>query len=53
MLFNLKSWRDKFDQARTEKDTSLVCELLDELVTEYRKVWHEGASSISARFVME
>ena len=51
MLFNLKSWHDKFDQARTEKDASLVRELLDELVTEYRKVWHERAP-ISAQFMM-
>jgi hypothetical protein len=49
MFFNLKSWRDRFDQARTEKDTSLVRELLDELATEYRKMCHEEAS----RLVME
>jgi hypothetical protein len=53
MFFNLKSWRDRFDQARTQKDTSLVRELLDELATEYRKMCHEEASSLSARLVME
>jgi hypothetical protein len=53
MFFNLKSWRDKFEQARTEKNTSLVRELLDELATEYRKMSHEGASSLSARIVMQ
>jgi hypothetical protein len=42
MLFNLKSWREKFDQARTEYNAGLVRELLDELATAYRKMSHEG-----------
>jgi len=44
MFFNLKSWRDKFDQAGTLKDASLVRELQHELAAEYRKMCHEGAS---------
>jgi hypothetical protein len=42
MLFNLNSWREKFEQARTDYNAGLVRELLDELAAEYRKMCNEG-----------
>jgi hypothetical protein len=54
MVFDLTSWRDRFEQARSEKNPNLVRELLDELATEYHKMCYEGASSVaSARFAMD
>jgi hypothetical protein len=37
----LQSWREKFEQARTDKNAPLVRELLDEVATAYRKMSQE------------
>jgi hypothetical protein len=51
--FNLQSWRQRFEQARADKNATLVRELLDEVATAYRKMSDERFSSIFARFVTE
>jgi hypothetical protein len=51
MSFDLESSRERFEQARTDKNAPLVRELLDEVATEYRKVSHEKFGSVFARFV--
>jgi len=51
MFFDLNSWRERFEQARTDKNAPLVRELLDEVATEYRKMSNEEFSSLFARFV--
>jgi hypothetical protein len=55
MIFKLKSWREKFDQARADYNAARVRQpldeplprpqdgALDELEAEYRKMCHEGA----------
>jgi hypothetical protein len=53
MLFDLESWRESFEQARTDKNAALVRELLDEAATAYRKMSNERFSSLFARFVTE
>ena len=53
MFFDLTSWREKFEQARVDKNATLVRELLDEVAAAYQEMSHEGFSSLSARFVME
>jgi len=53
MRFNLQSWRERFEQARAEKNATLVRELLDEVATAYRKMSNERLSAIFARFVTE
>ena len=53
MFFNLQSWRERFEQARTDKNVPLVRDLLDELAAAYRKVSHREASGFVTRFVTE
>jgi hypothetical protein len=53
MLFNLQSWRERFEQARTDKNAPLVRELLDEVATAYRRMSHERFTRLFARFVTE
>jgi hypothetical protein len=53
MFFDLQSWRERFEQARTDKNATLVRELLDEVAAAYQKMSHEKFSSPFARFVME
>ncbi len=40
MFFNFKSWRDQFEEARTEKNPNRIGDLLDEIVTAYRMTLH-------------
>jgi hypothetical protein len=40
-MFNLNSWHEKLDQARTEYNAGRVRDLLDELAAQYRKVCDE------------
>jgi len=40
-MFNLNSWHEKLDQARTEYNAGRVRDLLDELAAQYRKVYDE------------
>lgn len=53
MLFDLTSWSERFEQARADKNTPLVRELLDEVAREYRRMSNERFSSLFARFVTE
>jgi hypothetical protein len=53
MFFNLQSWRERFDQARTERNANLVRELLDELAREYSRMCRDHKRSVFARLVME
>jgi hypothetical protein len=53
MLFDLETWRERFEQARRDKNAPLVRELLDEVATAYRKMSNERFSSLFARFVTE
>ena len=53
MFFNLQSWRERFDQARTDKNVPLVHELLDELAAAYRKISQRENRGFFARFVTE
>jgi hypothetical protein len=51
MLFDLQSWRERFEQARTDKNAPFLRELLDEIATVYEKMSREKSSSVFARFV--
>jgi hypothetical protein len=53
MLFDLQSWRERFEQARADKNVPLVRELLDEVAAEYQKMSQERFSGVFARFVTE
>jgi hypothetical protein len=53
MLFDLQSWRERFEQARKDKNAPLVRELLDEVVAEYQKMSHERFTGVFARFVTQ
>jgi len=53
MFFDLTSWREKFEQARADKNATLVRELLDEVAAAYQEMSSEGFSSFPARFVMQ
>ena len=51
MLFDLESWRERFEQARTDKNAPFLRELLDEIATAYQRMSHEKFSGDFARFV--
>jgi hypothetical protein len=53
MPFDLPSWRERFEQARSERNAPLVRDLLDEVATAYRRMSKEKFSAIFARFVTE
>lgn len=53
MFFDFQLWRERFEQARIDKNGPLVRELLDEVATEYWKMSHQRFSSFFARFVTE
>ena len=51
MFFDLQSWRERFEQARADKDAPRLRELLDEVATAYQKMSYEKVNGVFARFV--
>ena len=51
MFFDLQSWRERFEQARVDKDAPLLRDLLDEVATAYQKMSYENVNGVFARFV--
>ena len=53
MFFDLQSWRERFEQARADKDAPRLRELLDEVATAYQKMSYDKDNGVFARVVTE
>ncbi len=52
MFFDLQSWRDRFEKARTDNNVVLVRDLLDEIAEQYQTV-AKDRRNVSPRFTLQ